>query len=561
MKKTKRQQETKTVAAPAPRSFTWWPWAAGAAALVVAFQIYGPALNGPFVLDDRYLPYFSAHPSDQIHHWVGLLRPLLMFTYWLNFILSGDLFAFHATNVAIHVATAAVLSLAVTKLVEWAGVTGHARAALAVVSGAIFLVHPMQVEAVAYTAGRSDELSTLFYYAAFAAFLYRRTESISILESIGVLALFGAAIGSKENALTLPALLLLTDYFWGRGSLLKNRILYGLLAVAGVLGGAMVWSIIRNQETAGFHTEGMTPATFFFTECRVIWTYLRMFFLPYGQNIDPDVPISQNVIDHGAIFGLIGLIALVAAAWIYRKRFPLASFGVFAFLLLISPVASFVPIKDVMSERRLYLPMIGVLLVCCEALRRLSFSRIVQIGAVAAVICSFLTYKRSEVWASPVTLWGDAVMKSPNKYRPNFQLAYALFERQQCAPAEKYYEIASHMKEADNELLADWALALDCVGREDDAIDKLKQALVYKDTAHLHSEIARVYMRKRQWEDALRELAIAEKRDPRYDMTYVYRGNIYHMLGDKFAAVTELQRALKLNPDNPIAQAALAQIH
>ncbi len=558
MKKTKR--ETKPVAAVEPRSIAWAPWAAALAALMVLYEIYSPSINAPFVLDDRYLPYFSAHVSNRFSDWVGLLRPLLMLSYWIDYSIAGgsDPFVFHATNIAIHFLASAVVVFVMLKLLEWAGLERPQRIALAIICGAIFLVHPLQVEAVAYTSGRSDALSTLFYYAAFAAFLWRRNEAIGWVDAIAVLVLFGAAIASKENTLTLPALLLLTDYFWSRGSLSKNRNLYGLMAAAAAIGAKMVWGVIRNQQTAGFHTEGLTPAMFFFTECRVIWTYIRMFFLPFGQNVDPDIPLSQSIMDHGAIFGLIGLIALVAAAWIYRKRFPLASFGVFVFLLLISPTSSIVPIKDVMSERRVYLPMIGLLLICCEALRRTEWKQAAKIGAAVVLLFSILTYQRAAVWAGPLTLWSDAVAKSPNKYRAQFQLAYAQFERQQCAAAAATYEKASHLQTPDNELLTNWALALDCMGREDDAIAKLTQALQFGSTAHLHSEIARIHMRKKEWQQALAELATAQQLDPNYEMTYVYRASIYQMARDRQAALREIQHALQLNPNNPVAQQVMA---
>src|SRR5690349_12384084 len=105
MKKTKRQQETKTAVTETPRRvFVWWPWAAAIAGLIVVFQIYAPALNGRFVLDDRYLPYFSAHASTRFADWVGLLRPLLMLSYWIDYVIAGDAdpFTFHVTNVAVH---------------------------------------------------------------------------------------------------------------------------------------------------------------------------------------------------------------------------------------------------------------------------------------------------------------------------------------------------------------------------------------------------------------------------------------------------------------------------
>src|SRR5512143_4147669 len=120
-----------------------------------------------------------------------------------------------------------------------------------------------------------------------------------------------------------------------------------MLAAAGAWGGFAVWRVLQGAPTAGFHVAGLTPATYFFTQCRVIWTYVRLFFLPSGQNVDPDVAVSHGLLDHGAIFGLAALIALIAAAWIYRRRWPLAAFGVFMFVLLLAPTSSFIPISDV----------------------------------------------------------------------------------------------------------------------------------------------------------------------------------------------------------------------
>src|SRR5215475_4699920 len=128
MKKAKHPQEIKSVAAAEPRSFVWWPWAAAAAALILVYQIYSPALNGPFVLDDRYLPYFSAHPSDRFGDWVGLLRPLLMISYWTNFTMAGyEPFVYHATNVLIHFLSSVMVVLLIARLVEWAGVADRLR--------------------------------------------------------------------------------------------------------------------------------------------------------------------------------------------------------------------------------------------------------------------------------------------------------------------------------------------------------------------------------------------------------------------------------------------------
>jgi len=573
MKKRNRPQETKPQPdiarkpGPAPKHDTWWMWVAGFASLVAVFQVYAPALNGAFVLDDLYLPFLTdpAQSSAAIFH---SSRPLLAVSFWADNRLQGnsDPFLFHATNVLLHFGVAVLAALIAAKLLEWANVTGKLRAALSVFSGALFLLHPVQTESVAYVASRSENLSVLFYYAAFAVFLYRpgaegdadRTR-MTWLRAVAIVALFGAAVSSKEHALTLPVLLVATDYFWNRGGIRANRNLYALLALAGIVGGFAVWSVLRHADTAGFHVEGLTPATYFFTQCRVIWTYIRMFFLPFRQNVDPDVAISGSLIEHGAILGLAAVIALAAAAWIFRKRYPLAAFGFFLFLLLLAPTSSFIPIRDVQAEHRLYLPFLGLVLVCLEGLRRLRFSQVVWTGTIALAACCVLTYQRNAVWAAPLDLWKDSVAKSPNKYRPRFQLAYAEYQDGKCEDASRDFEAGSHLGSNDQVLLTDWALALDCAGRWQEAIEKLKSSAALVDGSHVHTQLAMVYAKHGQTLAALAELDTAEKLNPSNEMIHVYRGDIDLKGGDRAGAEREFRRALTLNPANRAARDGLVQ--
>ena len=564
MKKSKRQRvdaaPTREKAAPPKRS--WWPWAVALGGLLLALEVYGPAMSGAFVLDDRYLQFLDPSAAQfTLSNWISGLRPLLSFSYWLNYQTSGtESYGYHLTNVVLHFFGSVVIGLVATKLLTLAGTTGRERTILGITAGGLFLLHPLQTESVAYVASRSEVLSVLLYFSAFAVFLYRRTESITILRALTVTVLFAAAISTKEHTLTLPALLLLADYYWGLGGIRKNAWLYGILAVAGAWGTLVIWRVLRDASTAGFHVAGLTPATYFFTQCRVIWTYVRLFFLPFGQNVDPHVAVSQSVLDHGAIAGLAGLVALVAAAWIYRKRWPLAAFGVFMFVLLLAPTSSFVPISDVQAERRMYLPFLGLVLVCLEFLRRLKASQVIAASAALLGVCSILTYQRSAVWSSPITLWGDASAKSPEKLRPHFQLASAFYESGRCTEAAETFQTASRLEHPAYDLFVDWALALDCEGRWEDAVAKLRQASMLERSAHIESQIGMVYAKHSKYQEALIALARAEQIDPSFEMTYVYRGNIYEVAGNKVAAAAQYQHALALNPANQIARDALTRV-
>ena len=564
MKKQKRPEVKVQAAQAAPSRFPpWWTWLIGLGALFLVFEAYGPALHSPFVLDDLYLPYASANaPSMDLWGWVRQQRPLLMFSYWVNYQMgAADPHVYHTTNVFLHFLVSIVTMFIAARLLEWAGVAGRMRTALAVLAGAIFLLHPLQTESVAYIASRSDVLSTLLYYSAFAVFLYSNRNSMTLLRAISIVVLFGAAAATKEHTLTLPVLILLADYFWHRGGLRKNVALYGLLAATCAAGAVVVWKTLLSANTAGFGMKDLAPAPYFFTQCRVIWIYIRMFFLPFGQNIDPDIPVSAGILDHGAIFGLLALIGVAALAWIYRKRFPLASFGILVFLLLIAPTSSVVPIRDVLAERRVYLPFLGLILIALEFLRRLRFRQAVGAGAAILLVLTALTYQRSDLWYSPLTLWQDAAAKSPHKVRPLFQVAFAQYAMGDCAAAAKNFEVASRLAVPDYRLLVDWANALDCAGQETGAITEFARAIhLNNQSAEAYVGLAMVYGKQRKLDQALNALAEAERADPSLPQIFLNRGAVFELRGDPAGAAEQYRHALAIDPTNRAAREALRRL-
>jgi tetratricopeptide (TPR) repeat protein len=324
----------------------------------------------------------------------------------------------------------------------------------------------------------------------------------------------------------------------------------------------MVWHVLRSADTAGFSIKDLTWYQYFYTQCRSIWLYIRIFFLPYGQNIDHDFPISHTLFDNGAIIALAALLALAAAAVYYRRRFPLASYGFLAFLLLLAPTSSFVPIMDPVAEHRLYLPFLGLLLVAVEVLRRWKIGRGALAAALAGtlVVASVLTYNRSLLWSSDLALWQDSVSKSPLKSRPQFQLAFAYFVRGRCDLALPHYEAAGIRGSNDYRLLVDWALGYSCLGRNEEGIAKLRQAGALRNTAQVQSLIGMIYTKEGKWAEARQALDMAERIDPGFDMTYTYRGGLYAEQGDLNAAVKEYRRSLALNPGSEAAQQGLAAV-
>ncbi|MGI8741521.1 MAG: tetratricopeptide repeat protein [Bryobacteraceae bacterium] len=563
-----RPAARKAVVPPARNSERWIFVLAGVAAVVAVFAVYGPALDGPFLLDDSYLPYmqpqFAALP---LIDWMRGVRPLLMMTYWMNFQWSGAATgSYHLVNVILHLLNGGLIFLSVRKVLAWTKVEGNRSELLAGFAAGLFLLHPLQTESVSYVVGRSETLSVFFFLAAFAVFLYRKNSSASFSIAAAVLVLFGAACLSKEHAVVLPALLLLTDYYWNPGFSLagirRNWKLYLPILILGVAGLAFVWRVLSSATSAGFGMKDLTWYQYFFTECRAIWRYVWLFIVPLGQNIDHAFPVSQNVLDHGAILGMLALAALIAAAWILRRRFPLESYGVFTFLLLLAPTSSFVPIRDTLVERRMYLPFIGLLFVTVGLLHRWKTTRTTIAVTMGAILIAEagLAFERNQLWGNAINIWQDSVAKAPAKFRPRFQLAFADYNAGQCNEAVAQFAEAAKLGKPDYSVLLDWALSYDCAGNASAAIDKLNQAAALEKSAHVYSQIGMEYAKQSQYPQALDALATAEKLDPNFAMTYFYRGNIYSLQGDKARAAEEYRHALALDPQLPGASDALSRV-
>ncbi len=571
--KARKSKHSAAAAVVAPPKPLLWPYAASlAVAFFAVMQVYWAVLTGPFLLDDSYLPYMiPSFENLALRAWVSGVRPILMFTYWLNYQHAGnkDAFAYHMVNVLIHFCNGILIYLAVRRVLAWLHTEKWHTEILAFFAAGLFLLHPLQTESVSYIASRSETLSVFFVLAAYLVFLYRRDANAGWRTAVGVLALFGAAMLSKEHTAVFPAMLLLTDYYWNPGfkfeGIKRNWKLYLPIVAIGALGFAFVWRVLAGAVSAGFHLKDLTWYQYFFSECRVIWDYVRLYLLPFGQNIDYDYPISHTIIEHGAVFGLIGLAAVTVLAWIYRRRFPLGSYGWFVFLILLAPTSSFVPIRDLIAERRLYLPFIGLLFMTLEFVRRWKISRTTlaaTLGLVLLIEAAF-TYQRNQLWTAAIPLWRDSVSKSPNKTRPRFQLAYAYYQAQRYDQSIDEYTKLAQLEKPGFDLLIDWALAYDGAGRFDEAIAKLKQAASLEPGAHVFSQLGIEYAKQENYSEALDALDAAIRADPGFmhGFSLFTRGNVYAKLRRNAEAAEDYRRAIALDPENPTYREALSRVN
>jgi tetratricopeptide (TPR) repeat protein len=553
-----KTKKPKSARAEAPATRTWLWCGAALATLAVVFWAYGPAMHTGFLFDDTTQHFALPTASQPLSSWIGPVRPVLMFSYWVNSRISmEDTSWYHYFNILIHALAGIFVFLVIRRLLEWAGAEESSRTPWAAFGTLLFLLHPLQAESVAYISGRSDSLCGMLSCASFAAFLYRRSPAISWAGVLPVLLLFGAAVLTKEQAVALPALFVLTDFWWNPQTPLRsvraNWRLYAILALGAAGAAALFWKLIVGAgagSSAGFAIKDFTWYQYLFTQFRAIFAYVFNFLLPVNLNVDWDFPISRGIFEYGAIFGLAALLALAAAAWRYRRTFPLAGYGYFVFLVLLSPTSSILPIKDPIADRRMYLPILGLILIAIDLLRRLKVERkLLALGAAALMVATALaTHARAEVWSDPILLWQDSALKSPNKVRAHFQLAFAYYEQGHFDLAIAEFQRTAELKPPTADLLYDWGLAYDALHQPELALAKLRQSAVLEATAQVFTQIAKVDAGQQRWAEALDALSTAEKLDPKFAITYVFRGKIYLNTNRAAEAVEQYQLALAIDP-------------
>ena len=537
------------------------------AGVILALYLYAPALNGEFVLDDHTLPLKVASNQHSIWLRFSRARPVLMASYQLNFELFGDApVSYHLVNLLIHVLNSGLVFLVLIRLLTTAG-WPKARSTIAAALGAlVFLIHPLQTESVSYIAGRSESLASFFLLSAYAVFLYRRRESIAWLEAIAVLFLFGLAVASKESAVSLPGILLLTDLMWPKPFSIegprKNWRLYALMAPGAIVAAAAIFRLLATAGTAGFSVNTFRWYEYAFTEARAIFSYIRLALIPFGQSLDHDFAASRTILEHGAIVYIALLGGLVAAAVVFRRRYPLACFGWLMFLLCLAPTSSFVPIDDALVERRMYLALIGLILIGCDLAGRLRLP-VRAAGALAAatlLVFAGFCHARNELWHNPETLLVIAADQATHNPRPLLNVAELMIRHDRCDLAVPFLQRAQRIIPNNYYVEASWGRTLACLGRFEEGAQVLTAAAQQQPSAQIYEWIGLIYGKMGKLTEARAAFQKSLQLDPDRPSAHSSLALWYETVRDLSSAEYEYRKSLELDPEDRTARTNLTRV-
>lgn len=441
-----------------------WLFLAAMLFLVVGLSLYSRViLYGPFIFDDA--AYVTGNPaSTSLTAALDLTdsRQVGYASFAINYALSGENPpGYHLVNVVIHICNSFLVFVLVFMFFRMLGKGAELplwSVYASLLSGLIFLVHPLQTQAVSYITQRFTSLATLLYLLSVLLYIFAR-DRFETRESSGIsyaclvisLIMTIAAMKTKEIAFTIPAILFFIEWFvFSNSRFGRKRLIFLIpflctlaiipLAILGPEWGIIgaddgMADIIRTDKI--YDLTQRSPLQYFFTQIRAIMVYIKLYILPVGQQAIYDFPVSKSFFETGVVFSFLFLAALAAGAVYLWKKYKsyegasdsalvcgMASIGIVWFFVGLSVESSFFPIKDVIFEHRAYLPSVGFFSAAAALIMYgagrfmrtfLSTKMVAILFLIIALPLSAATVIRNEVWTDDFRFWNDVVEKCPDK--------------------------------------------------------------------------------------------------------------------------------------------------
>jgi len=559
----------------------WLKWLPGLLLSAIVVACYLPALWGGWILDDDV--YVTANPH--LRSVAGLkniwLEPgglpdcyaLVYSLFWAEFHIWGLApLGFHAVNVALHAGCVYLL----WRLLRRLEVPG------AWLAAAIFAVHPVCVESVAWVSEGKNTLSLLLALGSILAYL--RFEPLEAASDSAVnrarcyalsFGLFAAALLAKTQVVVMPAVLLVI-FWWKRGSVQWKtaRPLAPFFILAGVMAGLTIW-IETHFNGASGEAYAHTVGERFLIAGRAFWFYLGKLVCP--QPLALIYP--QWAIDAGRWWQIMLPVAaggLFVALYLARSgigRGPLAAALVFAALLF--PVSGFFNICyqrfSYVADHFQYHAACATIALAVAAIWTLTqrltarVSNRNQLGygvsalaAAVVTICVLVSWQRCRVFADAQTLYQDTLAKNPECWVAENNLANALLLSGQTDQAMERFRRAIELKPDYAEAHANWAAALVESDRCGEAIEHYQEAIRLRpDYSQAHNGLGLALAKTSQVKEAIGQYELATQLKPKFADPHINLGALLLAAGNREGAIQHLQRAVQLAAYNATAHSNL----
>ena len=496
-----------------------------------------------------------AFTSTHAHNW----HPLT----WISHMLDVQLFGLkpgwhHLVNVFFHIVNTVLLFLILNRMTRALWPSAFV--------AALFALHPLHVESVAWVAERKDVLSTFFWMLTMGAYVFY-VEKPDTKRYLITLGLFALGLMAKPMLVTLPFVLLLLDYWplerfqtapsvaddpvskkdskkkkhkthtapkeeirpkksvkiFPRWALLKEKIPFlALSALSSIITIHAQKDIVKSLESFPVESRIANAIVSYVT-------YIRKAFWPIDLSIFYPYPVVSPA--WWQIAGAFLLLGIVTLFTVYLLRKPYLIFGWFWYLGTLFPVIGLVQVgTQALADRYTYIPFIGLFVMIAWGIPDITGRRPYRkkiFTASAAVILSVLmitTWKQVACWRSNVTLFQHAVAVTSNNYWAHYNLGLSLLAQGEVDRAYEHFQKTLRIRPNDHEALNNIGLILAKRGDLEGAINQFTRTLIIR---------------------------------PDYVKGHINLGNVFSHRGMNDDAVYHFKEALRIDPDNPDAHYAL----
>jgi protein O-mannosyl-transferase len=479
-------------------------------------------------------------------------HPLTWLSYMLDYCICGlKPWGYHLGNVLLHAATVILLLLVLWRM------TGDFWPSAFV--AAVFAIHPLQVESVAWVAERKDVLSGLFFVLTLGAYVGYVRRPFSFLRYLAVVVLFALGLMAKPMLVTLPFVLLLLDYWPLDRMALRWRLLLEKLPLFVLSGASCVATSIAQREVAA--SLDLIPFSARVANALVSYAvYVGHLVYPMGLAVfyphpGNQVPVWQVIV---ALL-LLACISVGVLAW--RRKAPYLLVGWCWYLGMLVPVIGLVQVgSQSMADRYTYLPQIGLVIGLAWGAKRVleSRPRYVDVCVVASALAvAFLmgcAWQQTSYWRDSETLWRHAIACTPPNAVAHNNLGSALDNRERMD--EKIAEYREALRLQPNFAYANCNLgvALAERGQIDEAIACFEKALkAWPNYFEAHSNLGKALASRGQFDEAIAHYEKAIKAEPDNAVAYFNLGVALAACRRMDEAMARFQEAIQLRSNYPEA--------
>ena len=487
----------------------------------------------------------------------GFWHPLT----WLSLMLDYEIYGlnpggYHITNLILHILSSLLLFWLFHNM------TGTLWRSAFI--AALFALHPLRVESVAWIAERKDVLSAFFWMLTLCFYAYY-TEKPAIQRYLLVCVFFTCSFMSKSIAVTLPVMMILLDY-WPlkrfqkqQGNMIvwqlrEKGLLFLLLAVFSLL------AIFAHHELP-LQSWNYTWDTRIINAWIVFIIYLQKILWPF--NLSLGYPFFGEAPAWQVLISVLMIMTISGAVILAGKNRPYLFVGWFWYSIAILPVIGIIPVgNNAMADRYIYLPSVGISIMIAWGMPSLIKSEeirkkiLLPAGIIVTAIMAILTWQQCSYWKNSFTLFNHAVQVTKDNFLGHTNLGIALFEKGNFTEAIEHYNEAIRLNRDYSYPYHSRGIIYRAQGQYQEAIEDFNSAIrINPDFAQFHYNRGSAFYDVGQYQLAIEDFNEAARLQPDFANAYLGRGAAYINQGNPAQGCADAQKACALGNCQLLASA------